>query len=150
MRFYEDLEIGWTARVGRYVMSESEIVEFGTRWDPRPFHVDAEQGRQSHFGGLVASGTHVFCVRSWLSNRLDPPIALVAGLGLDRMEILAPVRPGDELELALECVGRRRSRSRPERGILQIRNTILNQREEAVMRLTAELMVEVREANAPA
>jgi len=142
--FFEDIEVGATARVGEYEVTEAEILEFGRRFDPRPFHTDARGAEASEFGALVASGCHVFCIRSWLSSHLSPRPALIAGLGLEALDLPAPVRAGDRLSLRVEYLEKRLSRSRPDRGIVRMRNTIVNQRDEPVMTLVAKLLVPVR------
>ena len=142
--YFEDIEIGSTARVGEYEVTEAEILEFGRRFDPRPFHTDPLAAEASGFGALVASGCHVFCVRSWLSSRLDPRPALIAGLGLESLDLPAPVHAGDRLSMQVEYLEKRLSRSRPDRGIVRMRNTIVNQRGEPVMTLVAKLLVPVR------
>jgi acyl dehydratase len=143
---FEDIEVGGTNSVGEYAVTEEEILEFGRRFDPRPFHSDPEAAKTSAFGGLVASGCHVFCIRSWLSSRLDPKPALVAGLGLENMDLPTPVRPGDRLSLRVEFLDKRRSSSRPDRGVVRMRNTLVNQRGEPVMTLVAKLLVACRGA----
>jgi len=142
--FFEDIEVGATARVGEYEVTEAEILEFGRRFDPRPFHTDARGAEASEFGALVASGCHVFCIRSWLSSHLSPRPALIAGLGLEALDLPAPVRAGDRLSMCVEYLEKRLSRSRPDRGIVRMRNTIVNQRDEPVMTLVAKLLVPVR------
>ena len=142
--FFEDIEVGATARVGEYEVTEAEILEFGRRFDPRPFHTDAGAAEASGFGALVASGCHVFCIRSWLSSHLSPRPALIAGLGLEALDLPAPVRAGDRLSMRVEYLEKRLSRSRPDRGIVRMRNTIVNQRDEPVMTLVAKLLVPVR------
>ena len=145
---FEDYEVGYTARAGAYLVREEEVIEFGERFDPRPFHTDPEAARESVFGGLVASGSHVFCIRSWLSNRLPDQPALVAGLGSEKLDLPAPVRPGDELSLEVECLEVRASKSRPETGVVRMRNRVENQRGETVMSLIALMLVFRREAPA--
>jgi acyl dehydratase len=142
--FFEDIEVGATARVGEYEVTEAEILEFGRRFDPRPFHTDARAAGASEFGALVASDCHVFCIRSWLSSHLSPRPALIAGLGLEQLDLPAPVRAGDRLSMRVEYLEKRLSRSRPDRGIVRMRNTIVNQRDEPVMTLVAKLLVPVR------
>jgi len=142
--YFEDIEVGATARVGEYEVTEAEILEFGRRFDPRPFHTDARAAEASEFGALVASGCHVFCIRSWLSSHLSPRPALVAGLGLESLDLPAPVRGGDRLSMRVEYLEKRLSRSRPDRGVVRMRNTIVNQRDEPVMTLVAKLLVPVR------
>jgi len=143
---FEDIEVGSTSSVGEYAVTEAEILEFGRRFDPRPFHSDPAAAAASVFGGLVASGCHVFCIRSWLSSRLDPRPSLVAGLGLEAMDLPTPVRPGDRLSLRVEVLDKRRSSSRPDLGIVRMRNTLVNQRGEPVMTLVAKLLVSCRAA----
>ena len=144
--FFEEIEVGGTAAAGEYAVTEQEILEFGRRFDPRPFHTDAAAASSSAFGDLVASGCLVFCIRSWLASRLEPRPALIAGLGLESMDLPAPVRAGDRLSLRVEYLDKRLSRSRPGRGVVRMRNTIVNQRGEPVMTLVAKLLVSCRTA----
>jgi len=143
---FEDIEVGSSSRVGEYAVTQEEVLEFGRRFDPRPFHSDPDAAAASAFGGLVASGCHVFCIRSWLSSRLEPRPALVAGLGLEQMDLPNPVRPGDRLSLQVEVLDKRPSSSRSDRGIVRMRNTLLNQRGEPVITLVAKLLVACRAA----
>lgn len=125
-------------------VEEAEIIEFGMRFDPRSFHTDPVAAKQSVFGGLVAPGCLVFALRSKLMNQLDPSIAYLAGLGLEQMDLPCPVRPGDALSLAVECVDRRESLSRPHAGIVRLANTLTNQRGEIVLYMIAKVMVAKR------
>ncbi len=142
--YFEDYTPGWSSSGGLYRVTEQELLEMGERFDPRPFHTDPEAARESHFGGLIASGCHVFCIRSRLVHDQAEGPALLAGLGLEVLDLPNPVRPGDELSLSQECVEARPSRSRPDRGIVKIRNTISNQRGEPVLTLVAKLLVSRR------
>src|SRR5262245_11579230 len=142
--YFEDIEVGATTRIGEYEVTEAEILEFGRRFDPRPFPTDARAAEASEFGALVASGCHVFCIRSWLSSHLSPRPALVAGLGLESLDLPAPVRAGDRLSMRVEYLEKRLSRRRPARGVVRMRNTVVNQRDEPVMTLVAKLLVPVR------
>lgn len=142
--YFEEIEVGGGAEVGEYLVREEELLELAGRFDPRPFHTDPVAAAASPFGGLVASGCHVFCIRSWLSHRLDPRPALLAGLGLESMDLPNPVRPGDRLRLRVEYLDKRLSQSRRDRGVVRMANTILNQRDEPVMTLVAKLLVPCR------
>ena len=144
--YFEDYTVGFEMQGGAYAVTEEEILEFGRRFDTRPIHTDAAAAGASAFGDLVASGCHVFCIRSWLASRLEPRPALIAGLGLESMDVPAPVRAGDRLSLRVEYLDKRLSSSRPDRGIVRMRNTIVNQRGEPVMTLVAKLMVACRPA----
>ena len=56
--FFEDIEVGSVEEFGGYEVSAQEIIEFATKYDPQPFHLSEDGGKQTHFGGLVASGWH--------------------------------------------------------------------------------------------
>lgn len=140
--YYQDIDVGFVLRSCQpYVVSEAEIIEFGRRFDPRPFHVDPVAAKQSVFGGLVAPGCLVFALRSKLMNELQPPIVYLAGLGLENMELPHPVRPGDQLTLTIECLDRRESRSRADAGIVRFGNTMFNQDKQTVLTMIAKVMV---------
>jgi acyl dehydratase len=139
--YFGDYRVGYRAASGPYAVREDEVLEFGTRFDPRPFHTDPVAAADSIFGGLVASGCHVFCIRSWLSTHLDDQPFLLAGLGSESLDLPNPVRPGDELSLEVECIECRPSKSRPGAGIVKMRNVVSNQRGEPVMTLDALMLV---------
>jgi len=143
--YFEDFEIGRIRHVGSIRVSREEIVEFATRFDPQPFHIDEEAARASIFGGLTGSSCHTFALVSLIHHRGSDEIALVANLGSEEMRFPTPLRPDDELTLRTECVSKRTSRSRPQIGIVTTRSLLTNQRDEAVMDMKTTFMVERRE-----
>jgi acyl dehydratase len=53
---FEDLAEG-SVFWGPEVMADAdEMVAYARKYDPWPFHVDAEAAKQTPFGGLIASG----------------------------------------------------------------------------------------------
>jgi len=40
-------------------LHKSAIVDFAARFDPQPYHLDADAAEESIFGGLCASGWHI-------------------------------------------------------------------------------------------
>src|ERR1700761_1662515 len=59
MPFFEEIEIGHRRDIGSYKFTAELIKKFAARFDPQRFHLDEEEGRNSLFGGLAASGWHV-------------------------------------------------------------------------------------------
>ena len=51
---YEDLAIGGRYRTAVAEVTAAEIVEFASRFDPQPFHLDEAAGQDSVFGGMAA------------------------------------------------------------------------------------------------
>jgi len=143
--YFEDYTPGWRSAGGNYTVTEAEILEFGERFDPRPFHVDREAAQASHFGGLVAPGCLTFSIRTRLALQQDAIPELIAGLGVEEMELPTPVRAGDVLSLRQEFVDSRPSASKPDRGIVRIRSVVENQRGEPVLTTIAKILVARRQ-----
>src|SRR3546814_8073453 len=58
MQYFEDIEVGHTARFGAYEVTRDEVVAFAGKFDPQPFHLSDEAAAETHFGRLSASGWH--------------------------------------------------------------------------------------------
>jgi acyl dehydratase len=63
------------------------------------------------------------------------------GLGVDELRWPNAVRPGDVLRVETEILDARLSNSRPNVGIVRLRNTTLNQKNEVVQTMTANALV---------
>ena len=141
MLFFEDVEIGMKVTLREYVVDENEVIAFATQWDPQPFHVDRREAEASVYKGLTASGCHIMAMRTWLlhhgredvSGTQRDKLAILGALGWDELRFPNPVRPGDRLSLTRECIEKRESRSRPDRGIVQNQMTLQNQNGDVVL-----------------
>lgn len=140
--YYEDLEVGQTIVSRAEAVGRDRIVEFAREFDPQPQHLDEEQARTSMFGELVASGWHTAA----LTMRLQSDCVMgrfpggSMGVQIDKLAWLRPVRPGDTLRAKIEVLAMRPSRSRPDRGVVTLRTTTLNQRDEPVQEMTASIL----------
>lgn len=100
--YADDLVEGTVVDLGSYTVSHDEIVEFASRWDPQPLHVDDEWARTGFFGEVIASGIHSFAIyqrlavlgalRNW---------AMIAGRTVRDIQLTSPVRPGVTLRATL-------------------------------------------------
>ena len=141
-RYLEDYAVGQTFGSGRMRIEAGQIREFAAEFDPQPFHLDEQAARDSIFRGLAASGWHTAAVTMRLLVESDlRPAGGIIGAGFDEFRWPKPVRPGDELRLESEVVDVRASKSRPAQGIVKVRTTTLNQHNEAVQVLVANLVV---------
>ncbi len=143
--YYEEIEVGTTVNVGEYEITKDEVVEFASKWDPQPFHVDEKAAEASIYGGLIASGSHVMAIRTWLLHRLPDFPAILAGLGWDEVRFLNPARVGDQLSLTIEFLDKRESQTRPDRGIVHSRITVINQEGTPVLVHKDAILVAKRE-----
>jgi len=118
--YFEDFEVGDSRKAGPYLVSKAEIIQFAKQYDPRPSHIDEEAATRSVFGGLSASAAHTFAIFIFLTNKGQPPLRALAGLGYDELRLPNAVRPGDELDYESTVLEKRESKSRPDMGILRI------------------------------
>lgn len=133
-RWFEDYPVGEVHEFGDYLVTAEEIIDFATRYDPQAFHVDPDAARASNFGGLVASGWMTASVMMrLLVDHVVSAVSSMGSPGIDELRWLKPVRPGDRLRGRLEIVESRRSVSKPDRGIVHMRQQVLNQHGEVVM-----------------
>lgn len=94
----EALPVGRPIDCGSHEVTEAEIVEFASAWDPQYFHVDPEAAAHSEFGGLIASGLHTTAIFQRLAaTALYTRYDLIAGRVIRECRFLRPVRPGDVL-----------------------------------------------------
>ena len=146
-RYYEDLDAGETyALEGRFEVDREEITAFAEQYDPQPFHLDEAAAADSVFGGLVASGWHTaaMCMRLVVEDFLDPETSMGAS-GVDDLEWIEPVRPGDTLRVEIEVLETRPSESRPEMGHVRSKLTGYNQHDDAVIEWVGDGMYRRRE-----
>src|SRR6185437_585311 len=126
--YFDDLTLGQRFVTGSVTMSAEAIRAFAAQFDPQPFHLDEQAGRDSLFGGLVASGWHTAAVTMRLLVDGGLPLAGGAiGLGVD-IEWRIPVRPGDCLHVRGEVIELTPSQSRPTRGRVVTRNETVDAR----------------------
>lgn len=145
-RYFEDYVPGAVHRFGEMRVTEEEITEFARRYDPQDFHTDPVRAADTVFGGLIASGwmTCGMMMRMYAEHYLTHNASL-ASPGVDELRWLQPVRPGDSLSLRVTVVEARRSRSKPDRGLVRSRIEVLNQRDEVVLSMLAMNLMGCRE-----
>lgn len=148
-RYFEDYTVGEICPIGEHLITEQEIIEFATRYDPQPFHVDIKAAEASHFGGLVASGwmTASVMMRLLVDHFLSP-VSSMGSPGMDEVRWFKPVRPGDRLRGQVSILAKRRSESKPDRGLIQSAQQAINQHGEMVYQAQGWGMYKCRQPDA--
>jgi acyl dehydratase len=153
MRFFEDIEVGQRRDLGSFTFTAELIKKFAGQFDPQRFHLDEEEGRNSLFGGLAASGWHVgsVCMKLLVADgqreareaaaRGEKVAVWGPSPGFRELRWIKPVLANDTIHFVSEVETKRLSEKRPEWGILQARNTGTNQRGEVVFSFLATAFV---------
>ena len=147
MLYYEDIEVGVVRRFGSKEVVREEVIDFASKYDPQPFHLDDEAAAQTYFGRLSASGWHTgaMMMRMMVDDMKQHEQAGLGSPGIEDLRWLKPVYPGDTLCCESEILEKRRSGSRPEMGITQPRMTVFNQHDEPVMTMRSAGLIRVRD-----
>jgi acyl dehydratase len=145
-RHFEDLAIGERIALGTVTVTREMIVAFAAEFDPFPFHLDEKAAKRSLLGGLAASGwqTAGLSLRMLVDAFLSE-IASAGGLGFSDLKWKKPVMKGDTIGGVATIASLRRSRSRPQWGVVEIDFDIRNQKGEPVMSMRLANLVDARE-----
>ena len=124
MQFYEDLVVGMVSKYGSYEVTREEVIAFASKYDPQAFHLDDEAAAKTHFGRLSASGWHTAAMTMSMAvaNLTANKQAGLGSPGIDELRWIKPVYPGDTLRCENVLLEKRRSKTRPEMGLLARRD----------------------------
>ena len=139
--YFDDLKVGDRFKSESLNVTEKHLIEFAHKFDPQMFHLSRKSAERSIFKGLVASGWHTAAMTMRLFVQTLNFAEGAIGLGVDELRWPLVVRPGDVLTVETEIVDLRPSRSRPNHGIIRLRNMTTNQRGEIVQTMLASAMV---------
>ncbi len=143
MRYLEEFAAGQKyGGDARLRVAVERVKSFAAEFDPQPFHLDENAAGASMFKGLAASGWHTaaMTMRLLVASDLKPAGGII-GAGFDELRWPLPVRPGDELRVESEILEVRPLQSRADRGVVKVKTTTLNQRDEAVQVSVGNLFV---------
>jgi acyl dehydratase len=147
-RYFEDYVPGSVFEFGPITVDQAGIIEFAKRFDPQDMHTDPERAAKGPYGGLIASGWHTagLMMRLFADHYLSK-VASLGSPGIDELRWLRPVHPGDSLSIRTLVLEARRSRSKPDRGMVRTEIEVLNQDREVVMSLKAINLLLCRDAS---
>jgi len=143
--YLEDFTVGRRFETATFDVTAADIKAFASRFDPQPFHLDEDAARRSVFGGLAASGWHTAAITMRLlgTSRMRIPGGMV-GLG-GEVSWPRPTFAGDQLKVESEVLEAKRSRSKPDHGIVTLRHETKNQRGEVVQTAVVKIFVPARD-----
>jgi acyl dehydratase len=154
MKFFDDIKIGDRRELGGHTFAADEIKRFAARYDPQPFHMDEAAAKQSHFGGLVASGWHTAaaCMRTIVDankrlaaemvGRGERTAKIGPSPGFKNLKWLKPVYAGDTVTFSNEVIEARPLASRPGWGMVRMRTAGTNQNGEQVYEFEGVAFIE--------
>jgi acyl dehydratase len=140
---FEQFAVGQVFTSAPRSIDATAIKAFAAQFDTQAQHMDEDAAQQTLFGSLVASGWHTaaLTMRLMLDSAIGGVSGRALGVRINDITWSLPVRPGDELRAVSEVMELRPSRSKPDRGLVVMRTTTINQTDEPVQQMTGTLMV---------
>ena len=143
--YFDDMPVGFTYETGTRTLTAEAIKAFAAEWDAQPFHLDEEAAKASVYGGLIASGFHTILTAFTLTlQAADWSDSSMGSPGMENVRWILPVYAGDTLRVKAEVVAARASRSKPDRGFVDLQYDIYNQKDQLVASYRATHMLRRR------
>jgi acyl dehydratase len=142
--YFEDFELGQEFVTRSRTITEADVVAFaGLSGDFNPLHTDEEYAKSTMYGARIAHGLLGLSIASGLINQLGiAEKTVMAFLGLS-WNFKAALKFGDTIRVVQRVI-EKRDTSKPDRGILRLAISVINQRAEVVQEGEHTLMIRKR------
>src|SRR5258708_4073587 len=123
--FYEDLVVGalFQHSTGRTVTETDNILFCALTLNTQPLHINADFAAKTEFGQRIVNGLFTLGLVVGLSVSELTAGTIVANLGYDKVTHPNPLFHGDTVYAESQVLDKRESASRPECGIVRLKQT---------------------------
>lgn len=141
-KFYEDLEVGAVFRhtTGRTVTEMDNTLFSALTHNPQPLHINADFAARTEFGQRIVNGLFTLGLVVGLSVSELTEGTIVANLGYDKIVHPNPLFHGDTVYAETTVLDKRPSSSRPNCGIVRLKQVGRKQDGTVVVELERTVM----------
>ncbi|MBX9990805.1 MaoC family dehydratase [Phreatobacter oligotrophus] len=127
--YFDDFSVGrhFAHEVTRTITEADNIWFSCLTLNPQPLHIDAHAAARSEYGRPIVNSLFTLGLLVGLTVADTTLNTTVANLGFTEVKFPAPVFPGDSIRAETWVREVRRSRSRPEQGIVTFEHKAFNQ-----------------------
>lgn len=124
-KYYEDLQVGERIRHanGRTITEMDNVLFCSLTMNTQPLHINEDFAARSIHGRRIVNGIFTLGLVVGLSVSELTEGTIIANLGYERVSHPQPVFHGDTLYAETEVLEKRESRSRPEAGLVRLKQT---------------------------
>ncbi|OED36612.1 hypothetical protein AB833_26545 [Chromatiales bacterium (ex Bugula neritina AB1)] len=147
MNYWEDIEIGRNFETGEITVTAADIIDFATKFDPQPYHLDPAVAEHSIFGGHCASGWQIcaLMMRLLVDTMNRDGVRSVGSAEVESLRWHRPVFANDTLNAQICVTGRKPSTDYKQYGLIDCAIEVVNQSGEKVISLTTDMLIEREE-----
>lgn len=146
--YLEEFEVGQVIRhaITRSV-TESDNVLFSTMtMNPQPLHIDFDYAAKSEWGKPLVNSLFTLGLMIGISVHDTTLGTIAANLGMTETNFPHPLFHGDTIRVETEIMSVRESRSKPDRGVVEMEHRAYNQHDNLVARCIRQTMIQKRPA----
>ncbi|MBM4269625.1 MAG: MaoC family dehydratase [Deltaproteobacteria bacterium] len=145
-KYFEDLPVGavFVHQPSRTVTETDNLLITTLTMNTQPLHLDAEFAGKTEFGKILVNSMFTLPLVVGLSVYDTTLGTTIGNLGFEKIEFPKPVFIGDTITSETHVLEARRSKSRPDTGIVLFEHVGRNQRGEVVCRARRNAMMKAR------
>ena len=142
VEYYEEYELGTEYESACRTVTEADIVNFVNLFGfTEPLFIDMEFAKHhSLFGSRIAPGAFTFALSEGLMIQAGLARGGLALLGVEEMQVPAPLRCGDTVRVKIKVLSKRET-SKSDRGVVAFEQQVLNTKDEVLLRYTVKRMI---------
>ncbi len=128
-KYYEDLEVGahFKHSQGRTITEMDNVMFSALTMNPQPLHLNEHFASTTQFQHRIVNGIFTMGLVIGLSVTDVTDGTIIANIGYEKVLHPHPVFHGDTIYAETEVLEKRESRSKPDRGIVRLKQTGRNQ-----------------------
>ena len=146
--YLEEFTVGQVIRHPlRRTITESDNVLFSVMtMNPQPLHIDFDYAAKSEWGKPLVNSLFTLGLMIGISVPDTTLGTIVANLGMTETTFPHPLFHGDTVRVETEIVSVRESKSKPDRGVVEMEHRAYNQNGDLLARCLRQTMVQKRPA----
>ena len=123
-KYYEDLEVGMKINhaQGRTVTEMDNVMFSALTMNDQPLHINEDFASKTQFGQRIVNGIYTLGLVVGITVAELTESTIVANLGYEKITHPNPLFHGDTVYVETEVLSKRESKSKPDRGIIQLRH----------------------------
>ena len=145
-RYLEEFEIGEVIKhpITRSITESDNVLFSVMTMNPQPLHIDFDYAAKSEWGKPLVNSLFTLGLMIGISVHDTTLGTIIANLGMTDTNFPHPVIHGDTIRVETKIVSIRESRSKPDRGVVEMEHTAYNQHGEVVAKCLRQTMIQKR------
>ncbi|NTS29709.1 MaoC family dehydratase [Phyllobacterium sp. BT25] len=146
--YLEEFEIGHVFQHAlRKTVTESDNMLFSVMTlNPQPLHIDFDYASKTEWGKPLVNSLFTLGLMIGISVNDTTVGTTIANLGMTDVTFPSPLFHGDTVRVETQVISVRRSKSKPERGIVEFEHRAFNQHGILVAKCTRQAMMKSKGA----